>query len=233
MVRYMLINSSLPKFLWGEALKIAAYILNQVLSKSVPKIPYELWSQKKPSLCHFHVWGYKVEVRTYNLQSKKLDPKTISWYFIDYCVGSRGSRFYCLSHTTRVIESDRAIYFEDNTGTSQGLREIVFKEHQVFIHVPIVSTIISSPVVDQHPVATTTDEPIEDVDPIAPVVDLVAPDVVMDIPLRRSKRARRLAISDDYIVYLQEHEYYVGDVSYLTTYKKPLLVLNPTFGSLQ
>ena len=28
MVRYMLINSSLPEFLWGEALKTAAYILN-------------------------------------------------------------------------------------------------------------------------------------------------------------------------------------------------------------
>ena len=24
-----------------------------VPSKSVPKTPYELWSQKKPSLCHF------------------------------------------------------------------------------------------------------------------------------------------------------------------------------------
>ena len=42
MVRCMLVNSSLPEFLWGEALKITAYILNQVPIKSVPKIPYEL-----------------------------------------------------------------------------------------------------------------------------------------------------------------------------------------------
>ena len=63
----MLINSSLLEFLWGEALKTAAYILNQVPSKSDPKTPYELWSQKKPSLCHFHVWGYKMEARPYNL----------------------------------------------------------------------------------------------------------------------------------------------------------------------
>ena len=62
MVWCMFVNSSLPEFLWGEALKTTAYILNQVLSKSVPKTPYELWSQKKPSLRHFHVWGYKVEV---------------------------------------------------------------------------------------------------------------------------------------------------------------------------
>lgn len=44
MVRCMLCNSSLPEFLWGEALKTAAYILNQVPSKSVLKTPYELWA---------------------------------------------------------------------------------------------------------------------------------------------------------------------------------------------
>ena len=41
-VRCMLVNSSLPKFLWGEFLKPAAYILNQMPSKFVPKTPYEL-----------------------------------------------------------------------------------------------------------------------------------------------------------------------------------------------
>ena len=60
---------------------------------------------------------------------------------------------------------------------------------------PIASASISSPVVDQHPIATADDEPIENVDPVAPVV-------VMDIPLRRLERARRLVISYDYIVYL-------------------------------
>ena len=42
MVRCMLVNFSLPEFLWGEALKTTTYILNQMPSKSVPKTPYEL-----------------------------------------------------------------------------------------------------------------------------------------------------------------------------------------------
>ena len=164
-------------------------------------------------------------MRPYNSQSKKLDPKTISGYFVGYCVGSKRSGFYYPSHTTRVIESDRPMYFEDDIGTSQGLREVVFKEHIVFILVPIASALISNPVVDQHQIATTDDEPIEDVDPVAPNVDLVAPDVglvapdvdlvaldvVMDIPLRRSERELRPVISDNYIFYLQEHECDVGD----------------------
>ena len=78
----------------------------------------------------------------------------------------------------------------------------MFKEHPVFISIPIVSSPISSPVVDQHPVATIDDEPIENVDPVALDVDIVALDVVMDILLMRSERARKPSISDDYIVYL-------------------------------
>jgi len=42
MVRCMLSHSTLPDFLWGEALKTATYILNHVSSKYVPKTPYEL-----------------------------------------------------------------------------------------------------------------------------------------------------------------------------------------------
>ena len=72
---------------------LISQFLTLVPSKCVPKIPYELWSQKKPSLRHFHVWSCKVEVRPYYLQSKKLDPKTSSEYFIGYCVELRGSRF--------------------------------------------------------------------------------------------------------------------------------------------
>ena len=55
MVRCMLVSSSLPVFLWGEALKTTVYIFNHVPSKSVSKTPYELWSQNKSSLRHFHV----------------------------------------------------------------------------------------------------------------------------------------------------------------------------------
>ena len=56
-VRSMLENSSLPDYLWGKALRTMAYILNQVLIKSIPKTPFELWSERKPNLHHFRVWG--------------------------------------------------------------------------------------------------------------------------------------------------------------------------------
>ena len=42
MVRSMLNNSKLPRFLWTKALKTTVYILNQVPTKAVPKMPFEL-----------------------------------------------------------------------------------------------------------------------------------------------------------------------------------------------
>ncbi|CAL9113449.1 unnamed protein product [Musa textilis] len=42
MVRSMLSNSNIPKFLWTEALKTAVYILNRVPTKAVQKTPFEL-----------------------------------------------------------------------------------------------------------------------------------------------------------------------------------------------
>ena len=59
----MLSNSKLPNSMWGEARKTAAYILNCVPTKAVPKTPYELWTGKKPSLGHLHVWGCPAEAR--------------------------------------------------------------------------------------------------------------------------------------------------------------------------
>ena len=101
----------------------------------------------------------------------------------------------------------------------------MFKEHLFFIPIPIASAPISSHVVDQHPIVTTDDEPIEGVNPVAPDVDPVSLDVAMDIPLKRSERTHRPAISNDYSVYLWEHEYDVNDVSYLITYKEA--IVNP------
>jgi hypothetical protein len=55
MVRSMISYSTLPVSLWMKALKTAIHILNRVLSKSVPKTPYEMWTGRVPSLNHLRV----------------------------------------------------------------------------------------------------------------------------------------------------------------------------------
>jgi len=62
-------------------LKNVMYLLNKVYSKFVQKTPFELWTGRKPSLKHLHVWGCQAKIRLYSPQEKKLDAITISGYF--------------------------------------------------------------------------------------------------------------------------------------------------------
>lgn len=95
MVRSIMTRSKLPGFLWGETLKTSIYILNRVPCKAVSSTPFKIWTGRKPSFDHFHVWGCKVEARIYNPNEKKLDPRTISCYFVGYLEKSKGFKFYC------------------------------------------------------------------------------------------------------------------------------------------
>ena len=72
---------------------------------------------------------------------------------------------------------------------------------------------------DQH--EDTNDLPLPIVNP-TPVVDPIQPQVVEELPVRRSVRERRSAISDDYIVYLGENDYDIGYVVDPKTYKKAI-----------
>ena len=90
MVRSMRSNTKLPQYLWTKTLKTVVYILNRVPTKVVSKTPFESFKGWKPSLQHIRVWGCPSEVRIYNPQEKKLDPRTISGYFIGYAERSKG-----------------------------------------------------------------------------------------------------------------------------------------------
>jgi len=57
MERSMLSNSSLLVSSWMYALKTIMYLLNMVPYKAVQKTPFKLWTGRKPSLRHLHVWG--------------------------------------------------------------------------------------------------------------------------------------------------------------------------------
>ena len=77
-------------------------------------------------------------------------------------------------------------------------------------HVPNVDV----PIVQQP--TTNQGERGDQVEPGIPVDDTV----VDGIPLRRSQRVRRAAISNDYMIYLQEHEYDGYDASDPITYQE-------------
>ena len=72
MVRSMINQSTLPESIWGEALKTTTYILNRVSTKAATKMPYELWTEQKPSLNYLRIWGCPADARPYKPHEKKL-----------------------------------------------------------------------------------------------------------------------------------------------------------------
>ena len=95
MKRSMMSRSNLLEYLWGEAIKTTTNILNRVPSKSVPKTPFELWTDRKPTLNHFKVWWCPIEVKIYDTSLKKTDSRTTRCYFIKYPSHSKGYKFSC------------------------------------------------------------------------------------------------------------------------------------------
>jgi len=208
MVRSMMSNSSLPKSLWMYALKTVVYLLNRIPSKAVPKTPFELWTGRKPSLRHLHVWGCQAEARVYNPHEKKLDSRTVSGYFIGYPEKSKGYRFYCPNHSSRIVETGNAKFIENGEVSGSVERQSVeINEVRVNISLPMnvpTSTPITNvvPLVEEHfnNVEQHLGETLQE-GTNSQVSDANEPQTV---PLRKS------AISDDYVIYLQESDFDIG-----------------------
>ena len=130
MARSMIPHSTLPKSLQGEALKTTAYILNRVSTKATSKTPYELWTSRKPSLKHLRALGCPIEVRNYRPNEKKLEPRTVSSYFIGYSEQSRGYKFYDPKSKT-IFETGTTTFFEIlSLGGETRLKILSLKKNQ-------------------------------------------------------------------------------------------------------
>ena len=125
MVRSMLSNSTLLLSLWMYTLKTAIYLLNPAPSKAVLKTPFELWTRRELSLRHLHVWDCPTEARVHNPHENKLNLRIISGYFIGYPEKSKWFRFYCLNHSTRIVETGNTRFIENGKiSGSDNLRNI-------------------------------------------------------------------------------------------------------------
>ncbi|KAL6338645.1 hypothetical protein AAG906_021462 [Vitis piasezkii] len=209
MVRSMISHSTLPESLWGKAIKTAVYILNRVPSKVVAKTPYELWTSKKPSIKHLHVWGCPAEARPYKPNEKKLDSRTMSCYFEGYSERSRGFKFYDPSSRS-FFETGNARFIEDvELSGREPLRNVVFEEESVSIpttghgHIMFDDTIQNVQSITE--IQDTPEiPPAQVVEPIQVHEEVTQQpqEPQVQVPLRRSTRERRSTISDDYVVYL-------------------------------
>ena len=57
MMNSLLVSTSAPNNLWGEAILSACHLKNRIPYKKTCKTPYELWKGHAPNLKYLRVWG--------------------------------------------------------------------------------------------------------------------------------------------------------------------------------
>ena len=85
-------QTDLPPSFWGHSLETTVFTLNRVPSKAIEKMPYEIWTGKKPSLSFLKVWGCEVYVK--QQASDKLAPRSLKCLFVAYPKEMKGYYVY-------------------------------------------------------------------------------------------------------------------------------------------
>ena len=112
----MLISSSAPNNLWGEALLTACFLQNRIPHKKTGKTPYELWRGYQPNLKYLRVWGCQAKVMLPGPRKRKIGFKTSDCMFLGYAEHNAAYRFLILKsdvieHNT-IVETKNVEFFE-------------------------------------------------------------------------------------------------------------------------
>lgn len=100
---------------WPEASKWATYVLNISPTLSVKDItPEEAWSNKKPSVKHFRVFGCLAFVHIPDVHRKKLDNKSKQCVFLGISGESKAYKFYDPIEKRIIVSRD--VVFEETKG---------------------------------------------------------------------------------------------------------------------
>ena len=107
----MMSYASLLLSFWEYALETTQYLLNLVPSKVISTTPKELWTGRKPSLEHVHIWGSPAHVL--KRDPSKLEARSEVCLFVAYPRGTKGYLFYNPKEQ-RVLVSTNAHFLEED-----------------------------------------------------------------------------------------------------------------------
>ncbi|KMQ88074.1 retrovirus-related pol polyprotein from transposon tnt 1-94 [Lasius niger] len=111
MIRSMIYGRHLPKYLWSEAINMAAYILNRSVTSKSNKSLFERWAGQKPDLSWIKVFGCVAYTHVPNQQRRKLDLKAQKMIFVGYQENSNNCRLF--DPKTRKITVAASVRFDE------------------------------------------------------------------------------------------------------------------------
>jgi hypothetical protein len=117
---------TLPMSFWGYALETTTHLLNLVPSKTVSKIPSELWTGRRPSMRYIHIWRCPAHV----LKGKayKLESKTEVCLFLGCPKGTRGYSFYSPKEMKVFVATNARFLKEEYVNNNRPKSEVILDE---------------------------------------------------------------------------------------------------------
>lgn len=79
----MIAETEKNKILWGEAVRVAAYLHNRSPTKANEQTVYEMWNGEKPNLKHLRIFECVAYAKNLG-QLKKLDNRSKMVKFVGY-----------------------------------------------------------------------------------------------------------------------------------------------------
>jgi len=103
----LMFQAQLPKEMWGEAVKTAAYLLNRSPTEATPgTTPIENWTGRKPDLSRLQIFGTDAYAKVLGYL-KKLDVRSKRFIFVGY--GTNGYRLWD-PERRRIIRSRDVVF---------------------------------------------------------------------------------------------------------------------------
>lgn len=117
-VRSMLHDQRLPKFLWDEAKNTVVYVQNRCPHQALDsKTPEEMFTGKKPDVSHFRIFGSLVYFHVPKEIRNKLGASGKKGIFVGYSKNTKGYRIYVAGQ--REVEISHDVTFDEDMALSK------------------------------------------------------------------------------------------------------------------
>jgi hypothetical protein len=96
-----------PGCFWGEAVKVAVYLLNRAPTKSLNgKTPYEAWYGRRPGVRHLRTFGCVAYAKKIGIGMNKLSDRSIPGVFLGYESGTKAYRVFDPVNNKLIVSRD-------------------------------------------------------------------------------------------------------------------------------
>lgn len=113
MTRSNLKHMEVPNYMWGEAVRHSAYLINRIATKTlISQTPYEALKKRKPNVEHLRVFGCVAYAKTEAVNMKKLDNRSRTLVHLGTEPGSKAYRLF--DPTSQKIVVSRDVVFDES-----------------------------------------------------------------------------------------------------------------------